>query len=144
MKTTHRPYSEEVGDYNRLARFIVDHDADIRRYSTWCIGRFVDWKYGVYENKTTVPDFCSRNAQLWFDAFQAVAGFVIAEDGGPGFAIITRAGYRLLFAEMLAWVVQNWGKRGPQLSIEITEQQTLEAGILEQYAFSHARPHTQR
>ena len=130
MKTTHRDYSEEAGDFTRLSRFILQHNTDLRIYSTWCIGRFVDWKYGLYENKTAVPDFCGRNAHLWFDGFQELAGFAISENGGGDFAILTKAGYRFLFAEMARWALENWGGRGTP-TIEITEHQTLEAGELE-------------
>ncbi|MCB0056316.1 MAG: hypothetical protein KDE45_04785, partial [Caldilineaceae bacterium] len=86
MKTTHRSYDEEAGDFRRLCRFVQAHDDALRAYSTWCIGRLVDWKYGLYENKTAVPDFCNQNAHLWFDGFGDLAGFVISENGGAEFA----------------------------------------------------------
>lgn len=135
MKTTHRHYSEEAGDFRRLCRFIVDHNEQIRAYSTWCIGRLVDWKYGLYENKTAVPAFCEQNAQLWFDGFQRLSGFAISEEGDGGIAIITLEGYRFLFEEMLQWALANWSDRGPSLSIEITAQQTMEAAVLERYGW---------
>jgi GNAT superfamily N-acetyltransferase len=136
VKTTHRYYSEEAGDFRRLCRFIVDHNEQIRAYSTWCIGRLVDWKYGLYENKTAVPDFTNQNAHLWFDGFERLAAFVISEEGDGGFAILTLSGYRFLFAEILQWVLANWGEeRGPKLSIEITARQEMEAGTLQQHGF---------
>lgn len=137
MKTIHRNYAEEAGDFNRLCRFIIANNQPIRTYSTWCLGRFVDWKYGLYENKRAVPDFCGQNAHLWFDAFGDLAGFVISENGDAGFAIITTEGYRFLFTEMLAWVLAHWGDRGPQLAVEITERQVAEAAILDDHGFQH-------
>ncbi len=134
MKTTDRNYSEVAGDFNRLARFILTNNAAVRTYSTWCIGRFVDWKYGLYENKTAVPNFCDSNAHLWFDGFQELAGFVISEDGGREIAIITKSGYRFLFADMLQWALANWNERGT-LAVEITEHQTMEAGELKRFGF---------
>jgi GNAT superfamily N-acetyltransferase len=138
MKTTHRTYSEEAGDFNRLCRFVVEDDRHTRQYSTWCLGRVVDWKYGLYGNKLSVAGFCDKNACLWFDAFGEMAGFAISERGDSGFALLTAAGYRFLFGEMLAWVLANWGDRGPCFSIEITERQTIEAGLLEKAGF-HCR-----
>ena len=135
MRTTHRDYADEQGDFYRLARFVVDNNTDVRTYSTWCIGRLVDWKYGLYDSKTAVPDFCARNAHLWFDGFQRLAGFAISEYGGTDFAIITHAGYRLLFEEILMWAMANWGERGPTLSIEIRAVQSMEAAVLEQCGF---------
>ena len=139
MKTTHRSYDEGMGDFNRLANFIVDNNEDIRAYSTWCLGRFVDWKYGLYDNKTAVPDFCRRNAHLWFDGFSRLAGCAISENGGSDFAILTPAGYRFLFDEILHWVLANWGDRGPGLSVEITALQTMEVGILQRHGFQKKR-----
>ena len=135
MKTTHRTYSEEAGDFNRLCRFCVENDHHGRQYGTWCLGRLVDWKYGLYGNKLSVAGFCDKNACLWFDAFGEMAGFAISEHGDSGFAIITAAGYRFLFEEMLHWALDNWGGRGPTFSIEITERQTAEAGLLESAGF---------
>lgn len=134
MKTTHRDYSDEAGDFTLLSRFILTHNADLRTYSTWCIGRFVDWKYGLYESKTAVPDFCHQNAHLWFDGFQELAGFAISESGEADFAILTKAGYRFLFPEMVQWVLDHWQHRGT-LAIEITEHQTQEARVLANLGF---------
>ena len=47
VKTTHRSYSDESGDFNRLSRFIIENSGQVRSHSTWRLGRFVDWKYGL-------------------------------------------------------------------------------------------------
>jgi GNAT superfamily N-acetyltransferase len=135
MKTTHRSYSEEAGDFNRLCRFAIEYHNHLRAYSTWSLGRLVDWKYGLYESKLSVAGFCDRNAQLWFDGFGELAGIAISENGDTGFAIITAEGYRFLFAEILHWVLGSWRERGPCLSIELTERQAMEATILEGFGF---------
>ena len=137
MNTTHRDYSQEAGDFQRFCHFITSHNEAVRAYSTWCLGRMVDWQYGLYENKTAVPDFWNRNAHLWFDGFDRLAGFVISEDGTTGVAIITQAGYRFLFEEILTWVLGNWQERGPRFSIEITARQQMEAMVLEKHGFRH-------
>ena len=135
MKTTNRDYLEEAGDFRRLCHFIIGHNKAIRTYSTWSLGRFVDWKYGLWESKTAVPDFCNRNAHLWYDGFDNLAGFVISEEGDAGLAIITQAGYRFLFEEILQWVLANWHERGPGFSIEIAAEQQMELRVLEKYGF---------
>ena len=137
MKTTHRSYSEEAGDFNRLCRFAIEYHDYVRAYSTWCLGRLVDWKYGLYENKLSIAGFWNENAQLWFDGFGELAGVAISENGDAGFAIITAEGYRFLFEEILQWVLGNWRERGPRLSIEITELQAIEATILDRFRFRH-------
>jgi GNAT superfamily N-acetyltransferase len=95
----------------------------------------VDWKYGLYENKTAIAGFCDKNAHLWFDGFGELASFAISETGNSGFAIIMKEGYRFLFEEILQWVLTSWGDRDPKPSTEITEFQTLETQILERFGF---------
>ncbi len=135
MNTTHRPYSEAAGDFNCLARFFIDDAANVRARSTWCLGRVVDWKWAVYDQKAVTPFFTDQNAHLWFDGFGRLAGFVISESGDAGIAILTKAGYRFLFEEMLLWALDAWSARGPGFAIEITAEQGYEAAILERHGF---------
>jgi GNAT superfamily N-acetyltransferase len=136
MKTTHRRYSEEAGDFNRLCRLFIQHGAHVRAHSTWCIGRMVDWKYGLYDSKLGGGDFTGNNARLWFDGFGELVGFAVSESGDAGFTIITLPGYRFLFEEMLGWVLESWGHRGPRMSVEVTEWQDAEMAALERHGFS--------
>ena len=137
MITTHRNYDDEVGDFNLISQFILENNAQIRKRSTWCIGRFVDWKYALWGDKLSTPGFHTQNASLWFDGFGNLAGFAISENGGHEVAIITTEGHRFLFEEMLGWVIENWGDREPGLSIEITSHQLMEAGFLEKNGFQY-------
>jgi ribosomal protein S18 acetylase RimI-like enzyme len=136
MKTSHRDYAEAAGDFNRLARFLIENNQDARARSTWCLGRLVDWKYGLYENKLAYPAFTDQNAHLWFDGFDRLIGFVIAENGDAYFDVVILEGYRFLYEAMVRWALANWRERGPGFSTEITGQQTAEAEILEQLGFS--------
>ena len=140
MKTSHRNYSEERGDFYRLARFFTYCRGDRRTHTTWCLGRYVDWKYSLFETKRAYASFCEENAHLWFDAFGELAGFAIFESGDAGFHVLTLDGYRFLYEEMLKWVLDVWKERlpekGPRFSTEITEYQDWEAKILERYGFS--------
>lgn len=138
MNTTHRNYSEAGGDFNRLARFFLDDAANVRARSTWCLGRIVDWKWAVYVGKQQTPFFTDDNAHLWFDGFDNLAGFVVSESGDAEFAILTQPGYRFLFEEMLLWALDGWADRGPEFAIEITEEQAVEAVILERHGFTRA------
>ena len=138
MKTTHRNYSEECGDFIRLTRFFTAHHANRRTYTTWCLGRIVDWKYALYENKRAFPNFCEENAHIWFDGFGELAGFAVSESGDAGFSLLTLDGYRFLFEEMLGWVMQTWQGRvneQSRFSIEITECQGWERKVLERFGF---------
>lgn len=137
MKMIHRNYAEVSGDFNRLCRFVITNHDHLRVRSKWCLGRLVDWKYGLYDGKTAVADFCDQNAHLWFDAFDELAGFAISESGDGDFAILTAEGYRFLFEEMLAWALEHWGDREPHPMIEITEHQGAESQILERLGFHH-------
>ena len=139
MKTTHRNYSEEMGDFNRLAHFFFTVGGTPRSLSGWCLGRIVDWKWALYDNKRAYTSFCDQNAHLWFDGYGELAGFAVSEGGGADFHVLTLDGYRFLYEEMLQWVLENWKGRvpalGPCLSTEITEHQGWEAQILERCGF---------
>ncbi|MGD2026726.1 MAG: GNAT family N-acetyltransferase [Anaerolineales bacterium] len=135
MKTTHRNYNDEFGDFNLICRFIQENNAQIRKHSTWCIGRFVDWKYALWGSKLSTPGFHTQNAHLWFDGFGSLAGFAISENGGHEIAIITTEGCRFLFDEILDWTLAHWGDREPGLSIELTSHQWMEVGFLERKGF---------
>lgn len=138
MKTTDRGYLEESGDFTRLCRLVVEAREHGRSHSTWCIGRLVDWKYGLYDSKLAVAGFCSKNAHLWFDAFGDLAGAALSENGDASFTIITLPGFRFLFAAILDWVLETWAERGPHFSTEITEYQDLEMRALEQRGFGRS------
>lgn len=137
MRTIDRDYAEEAGDFGRLARLITDDPHHVRAHTTWCLGRLVDWKHGLWGAKPAIPRFCERNAHLWFDGFGALAAAAISEDGGPEAVVLTTRGYRFLFDEALAWVLANWGGRGP-LSVEVTERAVVEAAALERVGFRRA------
>jgi GNAT superfamily N-acetyltransferase len=137
VNTTHRAYADEAGDFVRLARFITDQDAHLRLHSAWCLGRFCDWRYGLWGVKATTPGFWEANARLWFDGFGDVAGLAISEDGGPEFAILTTAGHRFLFEEILDWVLEAWGGREGTPSIELGVQAGPEVLPLERRGFRH-------
>lgn len=138
MKTTHRNYSEEQGDFHRLARFFTQNHANRRTHTTWCLGRLVDWKYARYQNKRAFANFCEENANLWFDGFDELAGFVICESGDATFNILTLDGYRFLYEDMLQWAMQTWKDHvtsESHFSTEVTEFQDWEIQILERYGF---------
>lgn len=136
MNTTHRDYSESAGDFNRLARFVIENNQVMRARSTWSLGRLADWRYGLYDNKTAYPAFWDENAHLWFDGYGYLIGFAICENGDAEFALVTLEGYQFLFEAMLQWVLEHWRGRGPEWSIELAERQAAEAGVLARYGFT--------
>jgi ribosomal protein S18 acetylase RimI-like enzyme len=135
MKTTHRAYAGEAGDFVRLCRLVVAGRRESWQLTTWCLGRMIDWKYGLWGTKLDAPGFCDENAHLWFDAFGELAGLAISESGDANIAVITGAGYRFLFPEILEWALDAWAARGPRFTLELTERQDLEARALEERGF---------
>ena len=138
MKTSHRNYSEENGDFHCLVRFFTANPSSRRTHTTWCLGRLVDWKYALYENKRAFASFCDENAQLWFDGFGELAGFAVSESGDAGFCILTLSGYRFLYEEILQWVLERGQGRisaRNHFSTELTEYQDWELKVLESYGF---------
>ncbi|MBN2047180.1 MAG: GNAT family N-acetyltransferase [Anaerolineaceae bacterium] len=135
MKTTNRSFSEELGDFHRLCNFVMNHYSFIRSHTTWCLGRIVDWKYAVYENKQAYPAFTDENAHLWFDGFGELAGVLISESGGAEFAILTTPGYRFLYEEILQWSLEHWSDRGARRNTEIKASAEYEIEMLAAHGF---------
>lgn len=133
MKSTHRMFSEDAGDFRRLCRFMTDWPTDSRECA-WCIGRMVDWKYGLFPGRRAVASFWDKNARLWFDGFDELAGFVISENGGADFHLVTRRGFRMFSEEMLQWVLSQWGGRG-NLNTEVGETNAMDIALLERNGF---------
>ena len=138
MKTTHRNYSEEQGDFYRLAQLFTRQPMQRRLYTTWCLGRYVDWKYAIYANKREFSNFCEENGHVWFDGCGELAGCVLSETGDATFSVLTFPGYRFLFEEMMDWAMDAYrGRVTPAcgLSTEVTEFQEWEIKILERCGF---------
>jgi GNAT superfamily N-acetyltransferase len=138
MKTTHRNYSEEQGDFRRLAKLFTQHPKNRRTHTTWCLGRYVDWKYGIYANKRQYASFCEENGHIWFEGYGEVAGCVLSETGDATFSVLTFEGYRFLFEEMMEWAMDAYKDRVTPacgLSTEVTEYQDWEIKTLERNGF---------
>jgi len=130
MRTYFRNYSEEKGDFNSICDFFIVHNKYLSKFSAFSIQRFIDWKYGLYRNRTIVANFWSRNAVLWFDGLDKLAGIFISENGGTDFNIITSPGHRMLFPGILKWVLNNRGQTGKEFFTEVTENQGYEIDCL--------------
>jgi hypothetical protein len=144
MKTTQRSYSEEAGDFARLCELMVTGRREAWRSMTWCLGRIVDWRYGLWGDRIDDPGYHARNARLWFDGFGGLAGLAVSEGGGPEIAVLTTPGYRFLFGEILDWALAAWAGRGPRLTTELTDEQELEARALEERGFRRGGPYFTR
>ena len=138
MKFTHRPYAEAGADFARLTGFVQAHGPAVRRLSTWCLGRLVDWRYMIFSHKLPIEAFCDANAELWFDGFGALAGFAISENGDENIALLTTEGYQFLYAEMLDWVLQAWSCKGPCFAVEITANHAPGIAALERAGFARS------
>jgi hypothetical protein len=132
MITYHRPYQDRGDDFERMWEFLVTDYRD-RGWFIWTIGRLGDWKYGIWTEKKYIPCFLGDNAHLWFDAFGALAGFVVSENGDNGFTVFVRKGQDFLYDEILGWTVENWG--GRDLAIEIHQDDRAIKPALRKAAF---------
>jgi ribosomal protein S18 acetylase RimI-like enzyme len=119
-----RPFSDTRHDFEKMWRFIQQDYAHKQDRFIWLFSRLGDWKYGLWNEKKYIPTFFAKHAQLWFDDFEQLIGFVLSEDGENIFFIFTLPGYEYLYTEILAWMVQNWLPRYGSLKAEVHESQT--------------------
>jgi GNAT superfamily N-acetyltransferase len=130
-----RPFDETRHDFEKMWRFIQQDYAHKQDRFIWLFSRLGDWKYGLWNEKKYIPTFFAKHAQLWFDDFEQLLGFVLSEDGANVFFIFTLPGYEYLYAEILAWTTQNWLSRYGSLKTEVHEFQTEALAVLERAGF---------
>lgn len=121
MRITHRPFDASGPDFERMWRFLQQDYADRRDRFIWLFSRLGDWKYGLWNDRKLFPTFFEKYAELWVDAFERPAGFVVSEDGGDIFFIFTALGFDYLYAEILDWTMRHWGPRYKRLRAEVHE-----------------------
>ena len=135
MTHSHRAFNGESDDFNKMMRFIIEHNRIRQNQFTWSIGRLVDWKYGLWSPNKYFPTFFSQNAQLWFDYLGDLIGFAISEGGDGSFTLFTEERHGYLYSEMLEWVIRHWADREGTLTTEVNENQFAEQHTLEAHQF---------
>jgi hypothetical protein len=125
MKIYNREFDELKNDFSRMWDFLIQDYADKNGYFIWTIGRLGDWKYGIWNEKKCFPNFMRKNAQLWFNNFEDLIGFVISENCDNSFTVFAKKGYEFLYSEILKWVkvlgkIEKVDCRRKHMSIKIT------------------------
>jgi hypothetical protein len=103
MKTHHRPFVYESSDFKLMCALVVRDNAGRRESFVWHIGRLVDWKYNLINSKRRLPGNYAGAAQLWFNYYDELIGFVISEEFDNQFDILVLEEYTYLYPEMLRW-----------------------------------------
>jgi GNAT superfamily N-acetyltransferase len=133
MKTTHRPFVYESGDFARMCALTV-HDCGIRGAAfTWHVARLVDWKYNIGKLARRFPGYYSKAAELWFDFYGELAGYVIFEDFDHRFECVLLPCHDHLYSEMVAWTVSARAERYEALETTLVSDDA--AGIKALAAF---------
>lgn len=123
MRLYNRPFNERQNDFEGMWQFLVNDYTDRKGHFIWTIGRLGDWKYGCWNEQKYFPNFMRKNAQLWFNNFDEIIGFVISENCDSNFSVFSKRGYEFLYPEMIGWVKTNWGNREGELNTEVHEYQ---------------------
>jgi len=121
MKIDNRPFDEKKKDYEKMWEFLINDYTDKQDQFIWTTGRLGDWKYGIWNEIKYFPSFMRKNAQLWFNNFEELVGFVISENCDNNFTIFAKRGYEFLYSEMIIWVKTNWNNREGKLITEVHE-----------------------
>jgi len=135
MNVSNRPFDSTRNDFEKMWRFLQQDYAQKQDRFIWLFSRLGDWKYGLWNEKKQIPSFFRNHAQLWFDRFDQLLGFVLSEDGGNIFFICTLHGYEYLYADILDWTMRHWGPRYGTLKTEVHEYQGDALAQLESRGF---------
>jgi hypothetical protein len=79
---------DKGGETQETFARVKDFGDGMRTYSTWCLGRLVDWRYSIWPHKQPIEAYCAANAELWFDGYRELVGFVVSESGGDGVCVM--------------------------------------------------------
>lgn len=135
MRIYDRSFDERQNDFEKMWEFLVNDYTDKKDKFIWSIGRLGDWKYGCWNEQKYFPSFMRKNAQLWFNNFDQLVGFVISEGCDSGFNVFAKKGFEFLYPEMLKWVKTFWKDREGELSTQAHAFQEEYIKVLEQEGF---------
>lgn len=121
MAVSNRAFDRACGDFERMWRFLERDYADRQDHFIWQGSRLGDWMYGLWHEQKYIPTFFRDHAQLWFNDFGDLLGFVLSENGDEVIYIFTALGYDYLYADILEWTIRQWGPRYRTLKTEVHE-----------------------
>lgn len=130
-----RAFDDKQNDFEKLWQFLQTDNREKKDDFIWQVCRLGDWKFGLWNETKLIPSFFRKNAQLWFDVNNNLAGFVLSENGDEIIFIFTSKKYEFLYSEILDWTIENWGSRFTTLIIELRENQKELIAVLEQKGF---------
>ncbi len=135
MKSHHRPFIYESSDFKLMCALVVRDNTSKREAFVWHVARLVDWKYNLYNIKRRFPGNYATAAQLWFNYYDELIGFVISEEFDHRFDIIVLEEYNYLYPEMLLWASSEWGKQYGQVSTCAVETHAARITALEKAGY---------
>ena len=135
MKVLNRPFNLTGDDFQKMWCFLEQDHAQKQERFIWLSSRLGDWRYGLWNEKKTIPSSFGNLSQLWVDPFDRLVGFVINENADNIFFILTRSRFEYLYGDILEWTIEHWGPRYPSLKTEIHEHQGEAIAALERRGF---------
>jgi len=135
MKTHHRPFVYESSDFKLMCALVVRDNAGRRESFVWHVARLVDWKYNLINSKRRFPGNYARAAQLWFNYYDELIGFVISEEFDNQFDILVLEEYTYLYPEMLRWAGSEWGGQHAHLVTSAVETHAARITALEEAGY---------
>lgn len=140
MKILSRKYNESSGDFKKMWDLLIEDYGARKEGFSWSLGRLCDWRYGFWtETGKNDPFFFEQNAQLWVNAFDELAGFVISESGDNWFAVITKKNYDHLIGEMVDFVESDW-RRSNAYCTEAAANNAKLVSVLREKGYQTSEP----
>jgi hypothetical protein len=106
-----------------MCKFVINDNSKKKEHFIWHIGRMVDWKYNLHNRNKFFPSNFSKSAQLWFNGFHDLIGFVISEEMNNEFTVFLKDDYSLFYSELVAWAIGEWGQNNDTLVTQVVEGQ---------------------
>lgn len=94
-----KQFNDETDDFKNIIKLICSLNSD--EVYDWSLGRIIDWKYGLWNDKKQEPCFFNKTTTLWYSYLDELVGFVLSEDGSNELQYVVNKKYTFLYEDMI-------------------------------------------
>lgn len=94
-----KQFNEESNDFKKMVSLICSLNSE--ELYDWSLGRIIDWKYGLWNDKKQNASYFSDTTTLWYSYLDELAGFIVSEDGSNELQYVVDKKYKFLYDKMI-------------------------------------------
>ena len=94
-----KQFCNESNDFKKMVNLICSLNSS--EIYDWSLGRIIDWKYGLWNDKKQNASYFSDTTTLWYSYLDELAGFILSEDGSNELQYVVDKKYVFLYDKMI-------------------------------------------